>query len=992
MNVLITNNTLTGISQPFDVEGQLTVFAFGLTPTQRVSFWIVKISSAATAGCGCPPYVPQLPGIEEETPYECCNTPVILTADRPWVIIDSPQGAKIIAKLEELVDDEWVPVAPPNGQVVYWDTSATPNVTDCMRGCRCEDITWTPTGFSACDLAEGVVRIEEVSNCGTKRWTECGEIQWVPTGNAFCTDMAIDEDDCQIDISAFEDGPGYYVEMRNQCGNTRWQFVCGPDSPSYYSATGVVRCEGEFWFEQVTNPCGRTLWRNGGEIEWQPTGNFRCAGNFIEIEERSQPCGTVRWNNQDLTVPVTWEATGATRCTASGYEREERNNCGDLRWTFVSTLVWLPTGTYDCRSNINWRQEANQCGDIRWINTGESCGASVHTMTSLSPAAASVIEGQTACWNIALNGPVAGTPLTIEFDLSGADFVRNAYSSPRSITIPPGFSTGQLCIATTDDIVVDGTEQLCVTPRLTARLTNAPATSCINVLDNDSSGSSHTVDYDNPPADVTEGDQACWDIVLDAPVSGSALNLVFQWSGSDAVRNGYANTIVTVPVGDDTAVLCIDTVDDDDIDGTEALCPTLLPNARVTSELSTPPCVNVLDNDAGASVHEVTCVTPPAQAVEGSLVCWEFELDAPVATAPLTVTGSLSGSEQGIHNYPAPSVVVPIGETTGSICVQTIDDNNVEPTRQLCLDINLSSRITAVNDVACVGAGGQASLIFTNVVGVDQTITEGQVLNVRVSLSAPAPVGGLSGTIVFSGSEKTAYPASYPDLPFTIAEGDTFDDYPVTIFNDALVDGTTALYGTLSVSTPAWTVGIPTAGASVLDNDAGGGGGGGGGGCYMSGTMLRTPTGYVPINSLLPYDEVLAFALPEMPNDFDQSWTAWTTETLKGLSYLATRVIHNTPFEAETAITINGGPPTTEDHRYFVTNGKSYGWVQAKDLNPSYSLVTMNGPVQVVDVAIHHGKYTFFKLDVESPDTLIAQTPYGDVLAHNLKCADCPGL
>ena len=1079
--ILFDSTSANNDSPVFLLDGQHTVVAVGLQPGDTITFEVITMAEGARANvCGCRIVGGLAASVEGLQQLLCpsCESEgaraVALTAANPVVVLDAPQNSFIRA------------IFSGTGlglrTVSAWVTkSASIDLTDAMRGCPpqcCEDEeeTWSPTGLHRC--GETTVEIEEISNCGNKRWTECGAVMWTPTGNVFCTDSGGGEggeDDCVLQLDGFDGGSGYYAEVRNQCGQTRWELVCGEGSSNYYTETGLIRCqltandplEGTV-YEQVTNPCGRASWRvrgpmtftgtgntrcflggegggegfyenevrddcgnlhwaEGGSLTWVETGNTRCTSNAYEVEERSQPCGLLRWREEAELVwsetgnfrcagvyiereernqcgtlrwtltgtSVTWQPTNNTRCTEAGFEREEIDTCGQTRWVATGGIAWEPTGNYDCRSNVNWREERNQCGTLRWINTGEACGSTTHTMTYLTPQASDVMEGQNACWNIVLNSSVIGTPLTIEFDLSGADQMRNNYPTPRSVTIPVGQSTATLCIATTDDTVVDGTEQLCVTPRLTARLTNSPGTSCINVLDNDvpAGASTHTVTWGGEgPDDVTEGEEACWDIELDAPVTVTPLNLVFDWQGTDAVRNGYPNSTVTIAVGDSTGTLCLTTTDDTDIDGTEVLCPVLLPNVRVTSGPGAS-CINVLDNDIAASVHEVTCVDPPVSAVEGTLFCWDFTLDAPVSGAPLTVTSTLSGSEQGVHGYAAPSVVVPIGQDSGTLCVQSIDDNNVEPTRQLCLTINTSSRITAVNDVPCGGGGGQASLVFTNVVGVDQTISEGQTLNVRVSLSAPAGVGGVSGTIAFSGSEKTAYPAEYPNINWTVAEGSTFTDYPVVIFNDPAVDGNTALYGTLTVGTAGWTLGVPWAGATVLDNDAGGGGGGGGGGvpgCYLTGTQLRAPTGYVTINSLLPGDELLAFALPDMPTDFDGNWAAWRTSSLKGLSYLATRVKSNTPFTEEGAVRINGGPPTTAAHRYFVFDGTEYGWRRAADLDTRHSLVTMDGLVPVTEVEHKAGAHVFFKLDVEAPDTLIARTPYGDVFAHNLKCDDCP--
>lgn len=552
---------------------------------------------------------------------------------------------------------------------------------------------------------------------------------------------------------------------------------------------------------------------------WTATGNFQCVGGYVHIEERSEPCGLLRMNTQNNTVPVTWTATGATRCTESAYERAETDNCGNTRWVFQAPLSWAPTGTYDCRSGINWRQEANQCGDIRWVNTGEACGTSVHTMLSLTPAAASVTEGQQACWNFTLNGPVVGAPLTVSFDLAGADHVRNNYSTPRSVVLPVGVSGGQLCITTTDDLVIDGTEQLCVTPVLTARLTNAPGMSCINVLDNDIAGEDpydidsitqstadpitegqqvcwqftlsrvvenaplsigvvwggaddarnnypnstlvipvgqsvgtlclNTIDdadvdgteqlcmasisvnsrlgtipvlpcvdvLDNDTLDpgdsshailsivpvlnpITEGQQGCWLVTLDAPVANANLVINFDLSGADQTRHGYLLPSLTIPVGDSSGTVCVTTTDDVVVEGMEQLCITALTSARITA-VPAASCINVNDNDVAASIHTITCVTPPEDAIEGALVCWEFELDAPVTVSPLTVTGTLSGTEQDIHGYTNPSVIVPVGQSSGVLCVQTTDDVLVEGDKTLCLTFATSARVTSITDAPC---------------------------------------------------------------------------------------------------------------------------------------------------------------------------------------------------------------------------------------------------------------------------------------------------
>ena len=133
-DVLINRNVLTGISQPFEVgEEQVTVYAYRLEPGQRVSFEIVALSELIKTACGnCPPAV-TLPAVVDAMELQCCGEPIILTREQPWVIIDSPQGAKIRARLETSVGV----IVVPTDQLVVYNKTTTTNVNDRMRGCAC---------------------------------------------------------------------------------------------------------------------------------------------------------------------------------------------------------------------------------------------------------------------------------------------------------------------------------------------------------------------------------------------------------------------------------------------------------------------------------------------------------------------------------------------------------------------------------------------------------------------------------------------------------------------------------------------------------------------------------------------------------------------------------------------------------------------------------------------------------------------------------------
>lgn len=135
MKMLISRDTLDGVSTPFEVIDQITVYAFGLEATQRVAFYMVGLSEVLKASCGtgCPPLV-TLPTVIDEMQLKCCGEPIYLTRDQPWVVIDSPQSVKIRAKLEDELGDPQVPAVQT---FVGFRPTNTVNVNDRMRGCAC---------------------------------------------------------------------------------------------------------------------------------------------------------------------------------------------------------------------------------------------------------------------------------------------------------------------------------------------------------------------------------------------------------------------------------------------------------------------------------------------------------------------------------------------------------------------------------------------------------------------------------------------------------------------------------------------------------------------------------------------------------------------------------------------------------------------------------------------------------------------------------------
>lgn len=298
--ILFNDASANSDSPVFALDTQKTVVGIGLQADDIVTFEVISIAAGARADvCGCrltPALAAQVTGVQQLTCAVCKSgdlRPIQLTQRNPVVVLDVPEGALLRAIYSHQSED-------PNYQsgldlrtaTVSLYESHTRSVTDEMRGCPpicCEDEeqTWTPTGLHRC--TETVVEIEEVSNCGHKRWVECGEVVWQDTGTRRC----------------FEGG--YWMHERNQCGYTRWTEI--------------------------------------GEEEWVDTGALRCGDASVESQQTNQ-CGQTRWF--DTGDDVAWVETGITRCVEGSRVVQETNQCGGLRWTATEESCAVVVVGEDC--------------------------------------------------------------------------------------------------------------------------------------------------------------------------------------------------------------------------------------------------------------------------------------------------------------------------------------------------------------------------------------------------------------------------------------------------------------------------------------------------------------------------------------------------------------------------------------------------------------------------------------------------------------------
>lgn len=172
------------------------------------------------------------------------------------------------------------------------------------------------------------------------------------------------------------------------------------------------------------------------------------------------------------------------------------------------------------------------------------------------------------------------------------------------------------------------------------------------------------------------------------------------------------------------------------------------------------------------SEHIISEVNAPESAEEGEQVCWTIVLDGPVEGSDLTLQGVLSGDEQDEHNYPAPSVTIPVGSSTGQMCVQTTDDSDIEPDRELCLAVAANPRVVNSPAPRCVTVlDNDASVHTVTCVEAPTTASGGETVCWAFELDSPVVGTPLQVTSTLTGTEQSENGYTAPST--TVAVGDS---------------------------------------------------------------------------------------------------------------------------------------------------------------------------------------------------------------------------
>ena len=289
-----------------------------------------------------------------------------------------------------------------------------------------------------------------------------------------------------------------------------------------------------------------------------------------------------------------------------------------------------------------------------------------------------------------------------------------------------------------------------------------------------------TIEADRTP--ITEGETASFTVSVSTPAPASGL--VVDVALSEEGGGGFTHTLpetrtVTVPAGQSMASVSVPTIDDavDEPDGAIVARVAEQATAYTVGDPGTAQVV-VQDADLPMVVIEVDR-TPiakgePALFTEGEIVSFTLTISIPAPEGGVYLDVVLSEEGGGDFTDTLPetrTVWVPPGKFTASVSVPTIDDSVDEP------DGRIVARVQPRPGVFVVGDPGAAEVVVRDndlpavTITADRTpITEGETASFTVTLSDPAPAGGLVVEVALSGEGDFTH--TLPETrPVTVSAG-----------------------------------------------------------------------------------------------------------------------------------------------------------------------------------------------------------------------------
>ena len=292
---------------------------------------------------------------------------------------------------------------------------------------------------------------------------------------------------------------------------------------------------------------------------------------------------------------------------------------------------------------------------------------------------------------------------------AGADYT--AATSP--VTIPAGQTSAGISIVVTDDTLDETDETIVVTlGQPNVGVLGANTTNTATIVDNDAAP---TVDF--APAEQS-ADESVGTMTITAQLSaasGQDVTVPFSVSGSATAGVDYSITAspLTIPAGQTSASITITVVNDTLDEADESVIVSMGNPVNATPGVVTVSSATIRDDDAAPSLQ----FTSAEQSVleNAGTATITVQLSA-VSGLDVTVPFSAEGTATNPADYTISEspLVIPAGQTTGTITVTIVNDAEVEDAETVLVNLatptNASLGATTVHTLTILDNDGVDAL------------------------------------------------------------------------------------------------------------------------------------------------------------------------------------------------------------------------------------------------------------------------------------------
>ncbi|CAH1534324.1 VWFA domain-containing protein [Vibrio jasicida] len=558
----------------------------------------------------------------------------------------------------------------------------------------------------------------------------------------------------------------------------------------------------------------------------KPTLTVDGGGN---VDEGENAVFTVSLSNQTESAVV----VNLSVETDGNYSAED-NDLGDLVVTYVDTNgqtqslnvdgngnVTIPAGIEDITVTVPTNEdhiyEGNETFGLTVTESngvttnGQATGQATILDAESAPKVSivadqdSVNEGQTAGFTVSLD-QVADEKVTVEFEYSGVAQDGTDFTGVASIEVPAGQSSVDLDITTLTDGTYEGAESFTVTIK---DVEGADATASTNnsasVTINDAQ-QAPKVSIVADTGSIAEGGDANFTVSIDQKADEDVV--VTFTIGGDVDGDDYTapNTYtVTIPAGQTSVALDIETLDDGIYEGAEDLTVTLTETSGANSSLNTASKEASVSVTDAQTAPKVSIVADQDSVNEGQTAGFTVSLDQ-VADEKVTVEFEYSGVAQDGSDFTGvASIEVPAGQSSVDLDITTLTDGTYEGAESFTVtikDVEGADATASTNNSASVTINDAQQAPKVSIVADSGSTAEGSDANFTVSIDQKADEDVVV-TFTIGGdvdSDDYTAPNTYT---VTIPAGQTSVDLDIETLDDGIYEGAEDLTVTLTQTSGA---------------------------------------------------------------------------------------------------------------------------------------------------------------------------------------------